>query len=136
MSLFYRVRKNRVIFQPEVLINVKGGTFSGETAVIRNNFNYLSIQPIVGYILTEGLTLEVGAEFGKSINGPASYGTKKASETSLMIGARIDLLDFAEDFSVHVRYIHGLTDLSPITNQNEYNRTVQIAAIYNLYRKK
>jgi Outer membrane protein beta-barrel domain len=136
MRFFYRVRKNRFVFQPEIQLNVKGGTFSGETAVIRNNFNYLSIQPVVGYILTEGLTLEAGAEFGKSLNGPASYGTNKASENSLMIGARLDFLDFAEDFSVNFRYIYGLTDLSPIPNQTMYNRTLQVTAIYNFYRKK
>jgi Outer membrane protein beta-barrel domain len=136
MRVFYRIRKNKFVFQPEIQLNVKGGTFSGETAVIRNNFNYLSIQPVVGYILTEGLTLEAGAEFGKSINGPASYGTNKASENSLMLGARIDFLDFAEDFSFNFRYIYGLTDLSPIASQTMYNRTLQVTAIYNFYRKK
>jgi hypothetical protein len=135
-SLFYRIRKNKLIFQPEVMFNVKGGTFSGETAVIRNNFNYLSVQPVVGYILTEGLTFEAGPEFGFSLNGPTSYGTKKANETSLMVGLRCDLLDFAEDFSVNIRYIHGFTDLSPIASQTMYNRTFQASIIYNSYKKK
>ncbi len=136
MRVFYRVRKDRFVFQPEIHYNVKGGTFSGETAVIRHNFNYLSVQPVVGYILTEGLTLEVGAEYGRSLNGPASYGTNKPNESSLMVGAQIDLLDFAEDFSVNFRYIYGLTDISPIPNQTMYNRTFQLTAIYNFYRKK
>jgi hypothetical protein len=135
-GFFYRIRKNRWVLQPEAQLNVKGGTFKGETAVIRNNFNYFTLQPVLGYIITEGLTAEVAPEFGFRLNDPTrANGPAKTTENSLMVGLRFDFLDIAEDFSLNLRYIHGTTDLSPIAAQSLYNRTFQMSVIYNFYNK-
>ncbi len=133
-GVFYRIRKNRFVFQPEVEYTVKGGTFKGETAIVRNNFNYLVIQPTIGYILTEGLTLEAGPQYGFKINTP--YGPDKSNETSLSLGLRYDVLDALEDLSFGIRYNYGLSNVSNAPNQSITNNTIQISLIYNWYKKK
>ncbi len=136
---FYRIRKDRFIIQPELEYTVKGGTFKGggvggEDPIIKNNFNYFVVSPTIGYILTEGLTLEGGPQFGFRVNTVnAPY---KANETSLSIGLRYDVLDALEDLSFSLRYNYGLTNISPVASQTMTNRTVQLSVIYNWYKKK
>ena len=138
-GVFYRIRKNRWIFQPEAEYTVKGGTFKGATdltanEVIRNNFNYFILQPTVGYVVTEGLTFEAGPQFGfkiNSVNGPA-----KSNETSFSVGFRYDVLDALEDVSFAIRYNHGLSNVSASSNQTVTNNTFQLSVIYNWYKKK
>jgi Outer membrane protein beta-barrel domain len=136
IGFFYRLRSQKWVFQPELQLSVKGGTFKGETEVIRNNFNYFTVNPMLGYIVTEGLTFELGPEYGTSLNGIKSNGTDVKRDLGLAVGLRLDLLDFAEDFSINIRYIHGLDNVSSIKAINLTNRTLQVSAVYNLYRKK
>jgi Outer membrane protein beta-barrel domain len=135
-GLFYRLRGQKWVFQPEIQLSVKGGSFKGETETIRNNFNYFTVNPMVGYIVTEGLTFEVGPEYATSLNGIKSNGTDIKRDLGLAFGVRLDLLDFAEDFSLNIRYVHGLDNISAVKSINLTNRTLQLSAVYNLYRKK
>lgn len=136
LGVFYRIRNQKWAFQPELQLSVRGGTFKGENEIVRNNFNYASFVPVIGYIITEGLTFEVAPEFSYAIGTPKSIVPLRKNEFSMGTGLRFDFMDMAEDFSLNLRYIHGFTNLSTSSTESLYNRTLQVSVIYNLYKKK
>ena len=136
LGVFYRIRNQKWVFQPEMQLSVRGGTFKGELEVVRNNFNYASLVPVVGYVLTEGLTFEVAPEFSYAVNNLRSVVPLRKNEFSVGTGLRFDFMDMAEDFSLNLRYIHGFTNLSTSKTESLYNRTLQVSVIYNLYKKQ
>ena len=136
IGAFYHIRSKKWSFQPEVQFNIKGGTFKGESDVIRNNFNYLSLMPVLGYVVTEGLTLEAIPEYSFALNDFKTNGPEKNKDFGLGLGLRYDVLDAGEDFSICLRYTHGFTNLTTVPTQTQYNRTFQISVLYNFYKKK
>jgi hypothetical protein len=134
----YRLRLNRIVLQPEVLYSIKGGSFRNMTtkAVVRNNYNYVSVPLLVGYIPTEGLVLQAGPEFSYALNTPSTNGPGKRQDTGIAVGAHYDFLDLLEKFSLHLRYIHGLNNISTNPVVEYRNRTFQASIIYNFYKKK
>ena len=136
IGAFFHVRNKKWSFQPEVQFNVKGGTFKGESDVIRNNFNYLSLMPTIGYVVTEGLTLEAIPEYSFALNDFKTNGPEQKRDFGLGLGFRYDVLDMGEDFSLCFRYIHGFTNLTTVPTQTQYNRTFQVSVLYNFYKKK
>lgn len=136
LGVFFRYRTQKWAFQPEVQLSVRGGTFKGELETVRNNINYGSFVPVVGYILTEGLTFELAPEFSYALNAPKSIVPLRRNEFSMGSGLRFDFMDMAEDFSLNIRYIHGFTNLSTTSTETFRNRTLQVSVIYNFYKKK
>ncbi|MFN4146817.1 MAG: outer membrane beta-barrel protein [Runella sp.] len=136
LGAFYRYRTTKWAFQPEAQLSVRGGTFRGENETVRNNFNFVSFVPVLGYIITEGLTFEVAPEISYMVNQPNSVVPLIRNEYSLGTGFRFDFMDMAEDFSLNIRYIHGLNNLSASNTETLRNRTLQFSVIYNFYRKK
>ncbi|MGM9507048.1 porin family protein [Larkinella sp. GY13] len=133
----YRLRYKRFVAQPEVLYSIKGGTFKRlgvNPQTIRNNYNYLSVPLMLGWIPTEGVVLQAGPEFSYAIDTP--YGPGKKQDTGIAIGAHYDFLDMAEKFSLNLRYIHGLNNVSNSSIVEYRNRTFQVSIIYNFYKKK
>ncbi|WP_128543095.1 porin family protein [Larkinella soli] len=138
LGAMYRLRLNRIVLQPEALYSVKGGSFKEYTTgrVTRNNYNYLSLPLLVGYIPTEGLTFQAGPEFSYALNTTRTNGPAKKNDLGIVVGVHYDFLDLAEKFSLHLRYIHGLNDISGTPTVKYYNRTFQASIVYNFYRKK
>jgi len=140
----YRLRVNRFVVQPELLFSNKGGSFKGtvnqlggaRTEVIRNNYNYLSAPLLLGWIPTEGLTLQVGPEFSYALNTPRTNGPARRQDLGVVVGVHYDFLDVLDKFSLHIRYIHGLQNISDNPIVERYNRTFQVSMVYNFYRKK
>jgi hypothetical protein len=133
----YRLRYKRFVAQPEVLYSIKGGTFKrlgANPQTIRNNYNYLSVPLMLGWIPTEGVVLQAGPEFSYAIDTP--YGPGKKQDTGIAIGVHYDFLDMAEKFSLNLRYIHGLNNVSNSSIVEYRNRTFQVSLIYNFYKKK
>ena len=136
LGVFYRFRTKKWAFQPELQLSVRGGTFKGENEIVKNNLNYGSFVPVIGYIITEGLTFEVAPEFSYLLHTPNTIVPLRRNEMSLGTGLRFDFMDMAEDFSLNIRYIHGLNNLSTSQSESFSNRTLQVSVIYNLYKKK
>ncbi|GAA4412094.1 hypothetical protein GCM10023187_38680 [Nibrella viscosa] len=138
----YQLRLNRFVLQPEVLYAVKGGTFQvtriGSTTreTIRNNYNYMSVPLLVGWIPTPGIILQAGPEFSYALNTPDTNGPGSRNDLGIVVGAHYDFLDMLEKFSLQVRYIHGLNDVSGNPLATYRNRALQVAIVYNLYRMK
>ena len=133
----YRLRYKRFVAQPELLLSIKGGTLKRlgvNPQIIRNNYNYLSVPLMLGWVPTEGLVLQAGPEFSYAIKTP--YGPGKKSDTGIAIGAHYDFLDMADKFSLNLRYIYGLNDVSDNPIVQYKNRTFQVSIIYNFYKKK
>ncbi|TAF94323.1 MAG: porin family protein [Runella slithyformis] len=136
LGAFYRIRSKKFVFQPEVQYQVKGGTFKGESEIIRNNFNYVSFTPVVGYVITEGLTFEAVPEYSFAVNDVKTNGPEQKRDVGMGIGLRYDVLDAGEDFSLNLRYTRGFTNLTTVPTQTQYNSVFQLSVIYNFYRKK
>ncbi|RAK02769.1 outer membrane protein with beta-barrel domain [Larkinella arboricola] len=132
----YRLRYQRFVAQPELLLSVKGGSFKRTAPtqqVIRNNYNYISLPVLLGWIPTEGLVLQAGPEFSYALNTPNGPGKKQ--DTGIAVGAHYDFLDMAEKFSLHLRYIYGLNNVSANPIVEHRNRTFQVSIVYNFYKK-
>lgn len=133
----YRLRYQRFVAQPELLLSVKGGSFKRTAPteqVIRNNYNYISLPVLLGWIPTEGLVLQAGPEFSYALDTPNGPGKKQ--DLGIAVGAHYDFLDMAEKFSLHLRYIYGLNNVSSSPIVEYRNRTFQVSIVYNFYKKK
>ena len=133
---FYRARFGNFVVQPEILYQVKGGTFKNADVLIRNNYNYITVPIILGYVPTEGLTFEAGAEWSRALNGVKSLGPEINRDFGITAGVRFDLLDAADKFSLNLRYNYGITNISNIPGIEKYNRSIQFSVIYNFYKEK
>lgn len=136
---FYRYRFKRFVIQPELLYQIKGGNYqriqigSANRTTIENNFNYVSVPVMLGYIPVEGLTIQAGPEFSwrvETTNGPQSN-----RDTGIAVGIHYDFLDFLDKLSLNVRYVYGLTKIPETVNSTLQNRTFQVSVLYNFYRK-
>lgn len=136
----YRYRLQKFVLQPEALLAIKGGTFQvervGGRTTTSNDYYYVSVPLLLGYIPTEGLTLQAGPEFSYALNAGKTGGPGAKNDLGLAIGVHYDFLDMLDKFSLHVRYVHGFTDVSSEPLATYKNRVVQVAIAYNLYPKK
>ncbi len=140
LGLLYRLRYRKLVLQPELLYNVKGGSFTLEqstgSTVTHNNYNYLSVPVMFGYIPTEGITLQVGPEFSYALNTTASNGPAVRNDLGLAVGAHYDFLDLLANWSLNARYIYGFVNISPDAQASYYNRAFQLSLVYNFYKKE
>lgn len=138
IGVMYRYRYNKFVFQPEALIAVKGSTFRverlGTSTVVKAPYTYASVPILLGYIPTEGLTLQAGPEFSYALsigdNGPG-----QRNDLGIAVGVHYDFLDMFDKASLHLRYVYGLNNVSPEPLATYKNRTFQVSIVYNLYKK-
>ena len=144
-GIMYRYRLQRFVVQPEVLFAAKGGSFQTQrigTSDIKdrdtkkNQYYYISVPLMLGYIPTEGLTLQAGPEFSYALNAGTGRGPGAKNDIGLAVGAHYDFLDMLNKFSLHVRYVRGFTNVSPEPLAVYKNQVFQASIVYNLYRKK
>lgn len=140
LGLMYRLRYNRLVFQPELLFNLKGGSYqivrTAGRETVKNNFNYLTVPVLFGYIPTEGLTLQAGPAFSYALNDPTSGGPGTRNDIGAVVGVHYDFLDLLAQYSLHVRYIHGFNNVTNVAGTDFRNRELQVSIVYNLYKKK
>jgi hypothetical protein len=141
LGVMYRYRYHRVVVQPEAILAIKGGTFQVEQSAGGRTTNgisyyYASLPIMVGFIPTEGLTLQAGPEFSYALNAGRTGGPGAKNDLGIAVGAHYDFLDMLDKFSLHVRYIHGIYNVSPEASANYFNRNFQVSMVYNLYPKK
>lgn len=144
LGVMYRYRYRRVVLQPEALLAVKGGTFQqeptgGSTAgrtTTKASYYYASLPILLGYIPTEGLTVQAGPEFSYALNAGSSTGPGKTNDFGVAVGVHYDFLDMLNKFSLHIRYVHGLLNVSPEASALYYNRNVQVSLVYNIFPVK
>ncbi|QJD77704.1 porin family protein [Spirosoma rhododendri] len=137
----YRYRINKFVAQPEVLLSLKGANFQtevtgGNRATTKISYPYLSVPLLLGYIPTEGLTIQAGPELSYAITGGQSGGPGATTDIGAVLGIHYDFLDMLDKFSLNLRYIYGFNNVSPEAGANYYNRVFQAAIVYNLYPKK
>lgn len=139
-GLFARVNMGKFSLQPEAIFQIKGSSLSSPDE--KHTYRYLSTPILLGIQPLKGLTFEIGPEFSWALNqgwkrdGIQQYGPDAKTDKALVLGTRIDLLDMFSMFSVNIRYVHGLdnvsttgTDLNSSTTFK--NRTVQLGITYN-----
>ena len=142
LGVMYRYRLQKFVIQPEVLLAVKGGSFQTERIgaasrdTKKNQYYYLSVPVMLGYVPTEGLTLQAGPEFSYALNAGKTNGPGTKNDLGLAAGVHYDFLDMLDKFSLHVRYVQGFTNVSPEPLAVYKNRVFQASIVYNLYRKK
>lgn len=140
LGVMYRYRYHRVVLQPEALLAVKGGTFQqeqvGGRSTTKQSYYYASLPILLGYIPTEGLTIQAGPEFSYALNQSATSGPNAQNDIGAVVGVHYDFLDMLNKFSLHVRYVYGFTNVSPEATASYYNRNLQISLVYNLFPKK
>ena len=140
LGVMYRYRLQRFVVQPEVLLAIKGSTFLvervGGRETSRDQYYYASVPLLLGYIPTEGLTLQAGPEFSYALNAGRPNGPGAKNDRGLVVGAHYDFLDLLDKFSLHIRYVYGLSNVSPEPLATYKNRVLQVSAVYNLYPKK
>ena len=138
-GIMYRYRFNKFVIQPELLYQIKGGTYqqlaigSTNRVTTENNFNYVSLPLMFGYMPTEGLTLQAGPEFSFAL--PTTNGPQTNRDTGIAVGIHYDFLDMLDKFSLNLRYVYGLTRIPETINSTLQNRAFQVSLVYNFYKK-
>jgi len=140
IGVMYRYRYNRLVFQPEALLAVKGGTFQqeqvGGRSTTNHSYYYVSAPILLGYIPTEGLTIQAGPEFSYALNSGSATGPGAKNDLGAVLGVHYDFLDMLNKFSLHVRYVYGFTNVSNEATASYYNRNLQVSLVYNIFPKK
>ncbi|AUD04364.1 outer membrane beta-barrel protein [Spirosoma pollinicola] len=140
LGVMYRYRYNKLVLQPEVLLAVKGGTFQqeivGGRSTSSHSYYYSSVPVLLGYIPTEGLTIQAGPEFSYALNAGSENGPGAQNDLGAVLGVHYDFLDMLNKFSLHVRYVYGFTNVSNEATASYYNRNLQVSIVYNLFPKK
>lgn len=138
IGVMYRYRYNRFVLQPEALIAVKGSTFQverlGNKTTTKVPYTYLSVPILLGYIPTEGLTIQAGPEFSYALS-TGENGPGQRNDLGIAVGVHYDFLDMFDKLSLHLRYVYGLNNVSPEPLATYKNRTFQASIVYNLYKK-
>lgn len=138
-GIFTRLNMGKFSLQPEAVFQIKGSTL--KTPDSKNTYRYLSTPILLGVSPMKGLVLEAGPEFSWALNqgwkkeGVQQFGPDAKRDKALVLGARIDMLDMLSMFSVNLRYVQGLDNVTTTTFENkplEYkNRTFQLSITYN-----
>lgn len=141
LGIMYRYRYHRLVAQPELLLSVKGGTFQqeqtgGTRSTTKISYYYASVPLMLGYIPTEGLTVQAGPEFSYALNAGQAGGPGANNDLGVAVGIHYDFLDMLSKASLHIRYVYGLVNVSPEATAAYYNRNLQVSLVYNLYPKK
>ncbi|WP_332368321.1 porin family protein [Spirosoma telluris] len=141
LGLMYRYRYNRWVVQPEAILSIRGGTFqqeqsNGTRTTTGISYYYASLPLMLGYIPTEGLTVQAGPEFSYALNAGQTGGPSANNDLGLAVGVHYDFLDMLNKFSLNVRFIYGFTNVSPEATAAYYNRNLQVSMVYNLFPKK
>ncbi|GAB4055825.1 porin family protein [Spirosoma litoris] len=141
LGAIYRYRYNRWVVQPEAILSIRGGTFqqeqsNGSRTTTGVSYYYASLPFMLGYIPTEGLTVQAGPEFSYALNAGQTGGPSANNDLGLAVGVHYDFLDMLNKFSLNVRYIYGFTNVSPEATAAYYNRNLQVSMVYNLFPKK
>jgi hypothetical protein len=131
VGFFRRMQISKFVIQPELYYQVKGGTFSA-TDVVKNNYQYLSVPLLLGYEITDGLTIQAGPEYSWALNANKKYGPTVKNDLGISAGIHFDFLDMASLFSLELRYTQGLTDINSASIPDYRNRTIQASLHYNL----
>ena len=140
IGVMYRYRYNRLVLQPEALLAVKGGTFQqeqvGGRSTTSHSYYYASVPILLGYIPTEGLTIQAGPEFSYALNSGSTNGPGAQNDLGAVLGVHYDFLDMLSKLSLHVRYVYGFTNVSNEATAAYYNRNLQVSIVYNIFPKK
>lgn len=141
LGVMYRYRYHRLVAQPELLLSVKGGTFQqeqtgGTRTTTKASYYYASLPLLLGYIPTEGLTIQAGPEFSYALNAGQTGGPGTNNDLGAVLGVHYDFLDMLNKFSLHIRYVYGFVNVSSEATASYYNRNLQVSLVYNLFPKK
>ncbi len=141
-GIFTRFNFGKLSIQPEFIYQAKG-TKLKKPIVGTHTYRYFSTPVLVGYAVLDGIYLEAGYERNWALNkynptrqnvNSSDFGPGKGADQSLIFGTRINLLDAFSLFSVNIRYVHGLDNVSNFQSNNvplEFkNRSIQVSATY------
>ena len=139
-GIFTRFNFGKLSIQPEFIYQAKGVNMK-QPISSKHTYRYFSTPVILGYSPIKHLYLEAGYEKSWALNRmketPAvnkPYGPGKPQDESIIVGARINLLDMFSLFSINLRYVHGLKNVSELKNGTlpmEFaNRSFQVSASY------
>lgn len=136
VAVFYRMRGVKWAIQPELGYSQRGGSHRTDSVrTVRDNFRFLTASLALGYIVTEGLTLEAGPEY---LFAPKSFspGPEVRSGYGFMVGLRYDFMDLADRFSFGLRYHRALNNFSTVAGQHLNVSGVQFSLMFNFYQEK
>lgn len=138
-GIYARLNLGKFSFQPEFLYQEKGGNFKEPDQ--QQSYQYLSTPIMLGYKPAKGINVVVGPEYSWALNADAEnterqiYGPHAKNDLAFVGGVRIDMLDFMSMFSLDLRYVHGLNNvtnrMSGTTPLDFRNRTIQLSISYN-----
>ncbi|WP_162628212.1 PorT family protein [Arcticibacterium luteifluviistationis] len=139
-GVFGRFSMGKFSLQPEAIFQIKGSSLSSPDE--KHTYRYISTPILLGIQPIKGLTFEIGPEFSWALNqgwkkdGVQQFGPDALMDKALVLGTRIDLLDMFSMFSVNIRYVQGMDDVTTsgtdLNNATTYrNRTVQLGITYN-----
>lgn len=137
-GIFTRFNYGKFSLQPEVVYQQKGATFKSPSE--KHTYRYLSTPVLLGYTPLKGIYIEAGPEYSWALNagykkdGTSIYGPDRDTDVSMVVGARVNMLDMFSLFSLNLRYAHGLQNttkrMSNTTPLDFRTRTFQVSVTY------
>ncbi len=140
-GIFTRLNIGKFSLQPEFIYQAKGTNMKKPISA-KNTYRYFSTPVLLGYSPIKHLYIEAGYERSWALNRMTQiptlnkpYGPGKAHDESIIVGARFNLLDMFSLFSINLRYVHGLRNVSELKTSTQLpmefsNRSFQISASY------
>lgn len=139
-GIFTRLNMGKFSLQPEFIYQAKSSNIT-KPINGRQAYRYLSTPIMIGYTPIKQIYLEAGYEKSWAlnqlkddpiINKPSGPGMP--TDQSIILGTRINLLDMFSLFSISLRYVHGLDNVTKYEHNNLplnfKNRSVQFSVSY------
>ena len=126
----------RWAIQPEVLFNMQGAKYKSGSTKIDWKFNYVAIPVMVQFYIIDGLSVEIGPQFGILVSAERNDTDVKdyteSFEASIGTGVAYELSNVPVGF--FARYTAGLTEInsSSALGTNLKNYAFQLGAFVKL----
>ena len=132
--------------QPELIYSMQGASFEQMGQEGDMNLDYLNIPVMANIYLTDGLSFNVGPQFGFLLNGEASIGdldvdiSDEMNSISLAVGAGLTY-ELPMGLVINGRYNLGLTDVTENYDDPDFgaiedkstNQVIQVSVGYKLF---
>jgi len=138
-GFFTLIKLANIGIQPEILWSKQGSEISFGTVKEDLDLSYVNIPVMLKFYLPLGLNLQAGPQFGILTNETQldfdADGAKDALEGSDLSAAFGAGWDAPFGLKFDVRYVLGLTDISPaVATESIKNRTFQVSVGYRLFK--
>lgn len=120
--------------QPELTYSVQGGQSTIVGADVKLNLNYINVPVLLQYMFDNGFRIQAGPQLGLLVSAKMNNSETDVKDNfenfDLGIGVGVSYINPASSLGFDARYNVGLSNINVTSNDNAYNRGLQVGVFY------